>query len=178
MPACLHAGKSCTVFARSSTTHRRHCRDARCRRLSLTVRADTLKTKEIQQFPPQAQSNGNGNGAGNGKSKTLISSNNGVLLDRKGASLEDRISSGEFSDQGSTKEKLLRPVRQALAKDPFGPGMCFTHLLRLLPLCCIRYRCWPLQRWRCACAMQLRCPIPQTDIKYIGVVQAEQSPCG
>lgn len=45
------------------------------------------------------------------------------MLDLKGGSLEDRILSGEFSNQGSTKEKVLRPVRQALAKDPLGPGM-------------------------------------------------------
>ena len=140
MPVCLHAGTSSTVFVRSSKTHRRHCRDAKCRRPSLTVRAKKVNTQDIQQSLPQAQSNGNGNGAGNGKSKALISSNNGVLLDRKGGSLEDRISSGEFSDQGSTKEKLLRPVRQALAKDPFGPGMCFSQLLRFLAVCCVHYR--------------------------------------
>ncbi len=35
-----------------------------------------------------------------------------------GEDLDARILSGEFSDTGSTKEKLTRPVRQFLAKDP------------------------------------------------------------
>ena len=29
----------------------------------------------------------------------------------------------QFTDQGSTKERLTRPVRKLLAKDPVGPGM-------------------------------------------------------
>ena len=33
-----------------------------------------------------------------------------------------RISSGEFTDSGSTKERASRPVRKFLAQDPFGPG--------------------------------------------------------
>jgi hypothetical protein len=37
-------------------------------------------------------------------------------------SLDDRISSGEFTDAGSTKERASRPVRKFLAKDPVGPG--------------------------------------------------------
>lgn len=36
--------------------------------------------------------------------------------------LDSRIASGEFSDTGSTKERLTRPLRKALAKDPIGPG--------------------------------------------------------
>ena len=28
----------------------------------------------------------------------------------------------QFTDQGSTKEKLTRPLRKVLAKDPVGPG--------------------------------------------------------
>ena len=36
--------------------------------------------------------------------------------------LGDRILSGEFTDEGSTKERLSRPVRKLLAKDPIGPG--------------------------------------------------------
>lgn len=39
-----------------------------------------------------------------------------------GENLEERIASGEFDDSGSTKEKLTRPVRKILAKDPLGPG--------------------------------------------------------
>jgi hypothetical protein len=38
------------------------------------------------------------------------------------ASLDERISSGEFTDAGSTKERASRPVRKFLAKDPVGPG--------------------------------------------------------
>jgi len=39
-----------------------------------------------------------------------------------GEDLEERIASGEFDDSGSTKEKITRPVRKLLAKDPLGPG--------------------------------------------------------
>lgn len=39
-----------------------------------------------------------------------------------GENLEERIANGEFDDSGSTKEKLTRPVRKVLAKDPVGPG--------------------------------------------------------
>ena len=38
------------------------------------------------------------------------------------SSLDDRISSGEFTDAGSTKERATRPVRKLLAKDRGGPG--------------------------------------------------------
>ncbi len=40
----------------------------------------------------------------------------------KSEDLDERIMSGEFTDQGSTKEKLTRPIRKALAKDPVGIG--------------------------------------------------------
>jgi hypothetical protein len=36
--------------------------------------------------------------------------------------LGNRILSGEFTDSGSTKEKLTRPVRKFLAQDPTGIG--------------------------------------------------------
>lgn len=39
-----------------------------------------------------------------------------------GSSLEERIAAGEFTDAGSTKERLTRPLRRILAKDPIGPG--------------------------------------------------------
>ena len=42
-----------------------------------------------------------------------------------GENLEERIASGEFDDSGSTKEKITRPVRKMLAKDPLGPGKPF-----------------------------------------------------
>ena len=52
-----------------------------------------------------------------------------------GDNLDDRIASGEFDDSGSTKEKLTRPLRKMLAKDPLGPGEAC---------------CWPAQmRTRC-----------------------------
>lgn len=94
-------------------------------RSSLRVQAKEIQEQASKQSSPSAHANGNGtsNGASNGTSKGLISSNNGVVLDRKGGSLEDRISSGEFSrNQGSFKEKASRPVRHVLAKDPVGPG--------------------------------------------------------
>lgn len=69
-----------------------------------------------------SQVKANGNGVSNGQNSGLISSNNGIVLDRRGASLEDRIASGEFSKSKFTREKALRPVRRALAKDPIGPG--------------------------------------------------------
>jgi hypothetical protein len=52
-----------------------------------------------------------------------------VQAESKGDSLEDRIASGEFGDSGSTKEKLTRPVRKALAQDPTGIGACVVHAL-------------------------------------------------
>lgn len=36
--------------------------------------------------------------------------------------INQRILSGEFTDAGSTKEKLTRPIRKALAQDPVGIG--------------------------------------------------------
>jgi hypothetical protein len=48
-----------------------------------------------------------------------------VLSQNKGGDeLNDRILSGEFTDSGSTKEKLTRPVRKVLAQDPVGIGEC------------------------------------------------------
>ncbi len=61
----------------------------------------------------------------------------GAMQPSKGSSLDERISSGEFTDAGSTKEKLSRPLRQVLAKDKLGPGAgrvlwvhtaCHTHV--------------------------------------------------
>ncbi len=43
-------------------------------------------------------------------------------------SLEERIASGEFTDAGSTKERLTRPLRRALAADPTGLGVCGVAL--------------------------------------------------
>lgn len=41
--------------------------------------------------------------------------------------LQKRILSGEFTDSGSTKEKLTRPVRKILAQDPVGVGEWLPH---------------------------------------------------
>lgn len=41
---------------------------------------------------------------------------------KKADDLSERILSGEFTDSGSTKEKLTRPVRKLLAQDPVGIG--------------------------------------------------------
>lgn len=50
-----------------------------------------------------------------------------------GENLDDRIASGEFDDSGSTKEKLTRPLRKVLAKDPLGIGM-WSMMPSALPL--------------------------------------------
>lgn len=47
-----------------------------------------------------------------------------VPLPKPGQNLDARIESGEFTDAGSTKEKLTRPVRQILAKDPVVGRTC------------------------------------------------------
>ncbi|KAI8110244.1 hypothetical protein M9435_001923 [Picochlorum sp. BPE23] len=47
-------------------------------------------------------------------------------------SLDDRIASGEFDDSGSTKEKMTRPLRKALAKDPLGVGRALSFWLAKL----------------------------------------------
>jgi beta-ring hydroxylase len=44
------------------------------------------------------------------------------LFRPRGQDLASRIESGEFTDSGSTKEKITRPVRRALANDPTGLG--------------------------------------------------------
>ncbi|KAL3130704.1 hypothetical protein ABBQ38_000053 [Trebouxia sp. C0009 RCD-2024] len=112
-------GSQCS-FHRLRVTHSRQARSG--------ARSEARKAQEqaLEHSSPDIRGNGSGasNGASNGSTKGLISSNNnGVVLDRKGGSLEERISSGEFSrTQGSFKEKASRPVRQALAKDPLGPG--------------------------------------------------------
>jgi hypothetical protein len=44
------------------------------------------------------------------------------LKEGAGEDLDSRIASGEFTDSGSTKEQLTRPLRKALAQDPLGIG--------------------------------------------------------
>ena len=38
-------------------------------------------------------------------------------------SLDDEILSGTYGDEGSTKARLVRPLRKLLAKDRIGPGL-------------------------------------------------------
>nr|AGN27239.1 CYP97A1 [Parachlorella kessleri] len=71
-----------------------------------------------------------------------------------GENLDDRIMSGEFSDVGSTKERLTRPLRKLLAQDPIGPG-------RVLALALARVG----QRWRTAAARRM--PVARGDIREI-----------
>jgi hypothetical protein len=69
-------------------------------------------------------------------------------------SLDERIASGEFDDSGSTKERLTRPLRRALAKDPLGPGRAAAYFLAQLA-----------QRWRRAAAERM--PVATGDIREI-----------
>jgi hypothetical protein len=64
--------------------------------------------------------------------------------DAEEASLDERIASGEFDDSGSTKEKMTRPLRKLLAKEPLGigtscvkeVGMCHVCLMDNMRCCC------------------------------------------
>lgn len=127
MQICCPGGAASATLGRQCVSHGLQLRHTHGRqsRSSLRIQAKEIQEQASEQSSAGAHANGNGtsNGASNGTTKGLISSNNGVVLDRKGGSLEDRISSGEFSrNQGSFKEKASRPVRQVLAKDPLGPG--------------------------------------------------------
>ena len=131
MPPRILSGTPTANRGRECTLHQSYTVDKLYRRRSasqLWARRSQHRNREASVPQASSGSNGHSNGHSNGVSngKTLVSSNNGVVLDRKGGSLEDRILSGEFSNQGSTKEKVLRPIRQALAKDPLGPGR-FKH---------------------------------------------------
>ena len=42
--------------------------------------------------------------------------------ERSMSELDARIKAGVYSDVGSTKDRLSRPLRRVLAKDPIGPG--------------------------------------------------------
>lgn len=59
-----------------------------------------------------------------------------------GDDINSRILSGEFTDSGSTKEKLTRPIRKALAQDPVGIGECklrtgtATGVTVIVAVCC------------------------------------------
>ena len=61
-------------------------------------------------------------GAGKGAACAGVRCSHPPPLLRRAGSLEERIAAGEFTDAGSTKERLTRPLRRILAKDPIGPG--------------------------------------------------------
>ena len=63
------------------------------------------------------------NGTGPGPTGSTPISSNAVP-----SALEERIMSGEFTDTGSSKEQLSRPIRRALAKAPLGLGEQRTSL--------------------------------------------------
>ena len=132
MQTSCPGGASSASLGRSCCLHKLHAR-ARHGRLSrsrVLTKAENAQQELSEQSSPAPGSNGTSknNGGSNGTNGALISSNNGVVLDRKGGSLEDRILSGEFSrKRGSFKEKVSRPVRQALAQDPLGPGIAGVH---------------------------------------------------
>uniref|UniRef100_A0A7S0RBW3 Cytochrome P450 n=1 Tax=Chlamydomonas leiostraca TaxID=1034604 RepID=A0A7S0RBW3_9CHLO len=73
---------------------------------------------------------------------------------KRGENLEDRIASGEFTDSGSTKEKITRPIRKALASDPTGLGRWVALQLAKQG-----------QAWRAAAAQRM--PEARGDIREI-----------
>ncbi|GBF96486.1 cytochrome P450 [Raphidocelis subcapitata] len=70
------------------------------------------------------------------------------------STLEDRIAAGEFSDTGSTKERLTRPVRRFLAQDPVGIGRWLALQLAQLG-----------REWRAVAARRM--PEARGDIREI-----------
>jgi len=85
----------------------------------------------------------------NGKDDPLSS-----VFKKKGDNLDARIESGEFTDVGSTKEKLTRPVRKLLANDPLGVGRFVAYQLAKLG-----------REWRAAAAKRM--PVARGDIREI-----------
>lgn len=65
-----------------------------------------------------------GQASQNGASPSGLSGDDSAfeVKDKNGGSLDVRIMSGEFTDDGSTKERITRPIRKVLAKDRGGPG--------------------------------------------------------
>eukprot|EP00879_Flechtneria_rotunda_P004614 GHRR01004870.1.p1 GENE.GHRR01004870.1~~GHRR01004870.1.p1 ORF type:complete len:511 (+),score=151.20 GHRR01004870.1:254-1786(+) len=79
---------------------------------------------------------------------------NGPQQGQKAGSLDERILSGEFTDSGSTKERLTRPIRKFLAKDPVGVGRFLALNLAKLG-----------RQWRAAAAARM--PTATGDIREI-----------
>ena len=48
-------------------------------------------------------------------------------MQRQQKSLDDEILSGTYGDEGSTKARLVQPLRKLLAKDRLGPGARQQH---------------------------------------------------
>lgn len=96
--------------------------------------------------PPTAHSFSQARPAVRGRQQVVCAAGGGGQAPKKGGdSLEDRIASGEFTDAGSTKERMTRPLRRILAKDPVGPGE---------PVCCC-WRCWGVLRWVQLCCWDM-----------------------
>lgn len=74
--------------------------------------------------------------------------------DAEEASLDERIASGEFDDSGSTKEKMTRPLRKLLAKEPLGIGRILSYWLAQIG-----------QEWRRTAAERM--PEARGDIREI-----------
>lgn len=87
-----------------------------------------------------------------------------MSISPSGSNLDARISSGEFTDAGSTKEKLSRPVRQILAKDKLGPGVlahCTVEQPPGHPLQAAKWQCgWRSRGGSGAPLQQNGCPKP------------------
>jgi len=76
--------------------------------------------RALRRFPPFTSSGGNASirRARRGLVVHALNSSSddeGGVSRKAGASLDERIASGEFTDAGSTKEQLTRPVRKALS---------------------------------------------------------------
>jgi len=103
------------------------------------VGRDSVRAASISQDPNSGGSESEAEDARRRQeaAKNVLLGRNAVTLPKGGAGrfgqdLDARIQSGEFSDKGSTKERLLRPMRRVLAKDPIGPGRTLAYFLARL----------------------------------------------
>jgi hypothetical protein len=87
-------------------------------------RAPKHHASVIARAEPPAS--GGGNGAPSPEEQRASNGMGNLFLkENAGENLDSRIASGEFSDSGSTKEQMTRPLRKALAQDrDFGIGEC------------------------------------------------------
>ena len=97
----------------------------------------SIATEPQPALLASSSSNGAANGSSNGATVLPDAPAKPGLdaakpLDLKlGLGLDERILSGEFGDEGSTKERLLRPLRKLLARDRVGPGTAIPDLYHL-----------------------------------------------